>query len=153
MFTKCSLNKTFRTSTLGFGQPNSLWWLSNGQVDNKIYSYSDIHYNMEIDFDEIICRFTRHHPRRVELASVLSEWLRNPGKGTLGSYNPKNFLGEHALDPPSSLHLPGSLFQKSVTIFPRSIPDRLYLYTSTCIPSLPLKNFDWQGNQIVRSPR
>ena len=27
----------------------------------------------------------RLHPRRMELANILSERLRNPGKGTLGS--------------------------------------------------------------------
>jgi len=32
-----------------------------------------IHYNMEIDLDEIICRFARLHPRRMELANILSE--------------------------------------------------------------------------------
>ena len=29
--------------------------------------------------------FARLHPRRNELANILSEWLRNPGKGTSGS--------------------------------------------------------------------
>ena len=32
-----------------------------------------IHYNMEIDLDEIIRRFARLHPRRMELANILSE--------------------------------------------------------------------------------
>jgi len=31
-----------------------------------------IHYNMDIDFDEIIRRFARLHPRRMQLASILS---------------------------------------------------------------------------------
>ena len=35
----------------------------------------------------IICLVARLHPRRMELANILSQWLRNPGtaKGTLGS--------------------------------------------------------------------
>jgi len=44
-----------------------------------------IHYNMDIDFDEIIRRFARLHPRRMELANILSDCLKKPGKGTLGS--------------------------------------------------------------------
>ena len=40
---------------------------------------------MEINLYEIIRRFERLHPRTTELANILSEWLRNPGKGTLGS--------------------------------------------------------------------
>ena len=32
-----------------------------------------IHYNMEIDLDEIIHRFAGLHPRRMELANILSE--------------------------------------------------------------------------------
>ena len=63
--------------------------------------------------------FYRNHPEFLE-------WLRNPGKGTLGSWNPKQFLGEHG---PGSLkihllvwHL---LFQKSVNLcwLYRSVPD------------------------------
>ena len=45
--------------------------ISNIQCGNNLY--------------EIIRRFARIHPRRTELANILSEWLRNPGKGTLGS--------------------------------------------------------------------
>ena len=37
---------------------------------------------VEIDLEEIIRRFARLHPRRMELANILSEWLRNPGKRT-----------------------------------------------------------------------
>ena len=42
---------------------------------------------MEINLYEITRQFARLHPRRTELANILSEWLRNPGKGyaTLGS--------------------------------------------------------------------
>lgn len=32
-----------------------------------------IHYNMDIDFDEIIRRFARLHPRRMQLANILSD--------------------------------------------------------------------------------
>ena len=32
-----------------------------------------IHYNMDIDFDEIIRRFGRLHPRRMQLANILSD--------------------------------------------------------------------------------
>ena len=37
-----------------------------------------IHYNMDIDFDEIIRRFARLHPRRMQLANILSDWLQKP---------------------------------------------------------------------------
>jgi len=37
---------------------------------------------MDIDFDETIRRFARLHPRRMELAKILSDWLKKPGKGT-----------------------------------------------------------------------
>ena len=50
---------------------------------------------MEINFDEIICQLARLHVRRMELANILSEWIRNPGKGSLGSSNPKNVLPVH----------------------------------------------------------
>ena len=40
---------------------------------------------MEINLYELIRRFAWLHPRRTELANILSEWLRNPGKGVLGS--------------------------------------------------------------------
>ena len=32
-----------------------------------------IHYNMDIAFDEIIRRFARLHPRRMQLANILSD--------------------------------------------------------------------------------
>jgi len=32
-----------------------------------------IHYNIEIDLNEIIRRFARLYPRRMELANILSE--------------------------------------------------------------------------------
>ena len=50
---------------------------------------------MEINLDEIICQFARLHRRRMELANILSEWIRNPGKGSTRSSNPKNFLLVH----------------------------------------------------------
>ena len=42
-------------------------------------------YNMEINHDEIMYWFATIHSRRMEGVNILSEWLRNPGKGTLGS--------------------------------------------------------------------
>ena len=50
---------------------------------------------MEINLDEIIRQLARLHARRMELANILSEWIRNPGKGSLGSSNPKNVLPVH----------------------------------------------------------
>ena len=50
---------------------------------------------MEINLDEIIRQFARLHARRMELANILSEWFRNPGKGSLGSSNPNNVLVAH----------------------------------------------------------
>ena len=35
-----------------------------------------------------------------ESVNILSEWLRNPGKGTLGGKNPKYYPGEHSPRPP-----------------------------------------------------
>ena len=48
---------------------------------------------MEIHLDEIIRRFAKLHPRRMELTNILSARLRNPGKGTSGSENPKTSCG------------------------------------------------------------
>ena len=42
-------------------------------------------YNMEINHDEIMYWFVTIHSRRMEGVNILSERLRNPGKGTLGS--------------------------------------------------------------------
>jgi len=50
---------------------------------------------------------------------------RNPGKGCLQRQNPKHFLVKHGPRPSKSLCLRNSLFQKSVTIYPRSTSDIL----------------------------
>ena len=42
-------------------------------------------YNMEINHDEIMYWFVTIHSRRMEGVNILSEWLRNPGKGILAS--------------------------------------------------------------------
>ena len=55
----------------------------------------------------------------LNLANILSEWLKNPGKVTLGSWNQKNFTVVHPPDLSRSLR-PRRLFTKSVSIFPRS---------------------------------
>ena len=47
------------------------------------------------------------------LANILSEWLGNPGKGTLRSKNKKYILGEPALYPAGSLSI-WRLFKKSL---------------------------------------
>ena len=59
-----------------------------------------IHYNIEIDLDETIRRFAGLHPRRMELASSLSEWLRNPPKEEFRGLKSKKFQGEHVPGPP-----------------------------------------------------
>ena len=61
------------------------------------------------------------------MAKILSEWLANPEKGTLRSKNPKNFLGSLFPDPTKSLSIQRS-FRKSVSLYPRSMPD---LYAQT----------------------
>ena len=64
----------------------------------------------------------------LNLANILSEWLKNPGKVTLGSWNQKNFTVVHPPDLSRSLR-PRRLFTKSVSIFldPRmSIPHLLF---------------------------
>jgi len=50
----------------------------NKSFPDKIYRLAGlalfhIHYNMEIDPDEIICRFLKLHPRRMELVIILSD--------------------------------------------------------------------------------
>ena len=75
-------------------------------------------------------QFARLQPRRMELANIPPLKLGNPGNHTLGSY---------ILDPPKSLHLWPSLFQKSVTIYPRSEPDYVVMMLSLyhkCEPGL-----------------
>ena len=62
---------------------------------------------------------------------ILSEWLGNPGKGTLRSKNLKNFLREPAPDPARSLRLCRS-FRKSVSIYPRSAPAASISYWVMC---------------------
>ena len=44
----------------------------------------------------IVRWFARLHPWRMELVNILSEWLRTPGKGNLGSSNLKNSPGKLA---------------------------------------------------------
>ena len=65
------------------------------------------------------------HASSMELANILSELLRNPGKGTLGSLNPENFSGEHA--PRNSQKLvPSTLIQEIgqfLSYMCRSTPD------------------------------
>ena len=39
-----------------------------------------IHYNMDIDFDEMIRRFARLHPRRMQLANILFDRLQKPAE-------------------------------------------------------------------------
>ena len=70
--------------------------------------------------------WTRFHPRRMELANILSEWLRNPVKGTLGTLP----------DPPRSLHLQRS-FRELIRIYPRSTPDYIILIPKMLLPKLP----------------
>ena len=78
---------------------------------------------------QIIRQFTRLHLRGMELANILSEWLRNPGKRTSGSQNRKNFPGGTcARTPPRILSLWRS-FRKSVSIYPNPIRDyRAYFH-------------------------
>ena len=76
---------------------------------------------------EIICWFARHHVRRMELANILCELLRNPGKGTLGCWNPKSLPVVHTPDPPRSCHL-WLLFGKLVSSYTRSTPGIEYIF-------------------------
>ena len=79
-------------------------------IQVKIWRFTLIH--------EIIRRFARPHPRRMELANILSEnRLRNPGKGTLGSKKAKYLPRLHAPRPLKSFRL-RRLFTKSVSIYP-----------------------------------
>lgn len=67
---------------------------------------------------QILTRF-----QHVSNGSDFSEWLRNSDKGTFGSWNKNVPWGEHASAPlwARSLYLQHSLFQESVTIYPRSM--------------------------------
>lgn len=37
----------FGQEILGYGQPNSLWQFSHGQVDPKVFSYPEMSYNLK----------------------------------------------------------------------------------------------------------
>ena len=63
----------------------------------------------------IFRRFVRLHPRRMELANMLSKWLRNPGMGTLGPVQSNSISWE-------SMPRDSALFRRSVRIYPRSAP-------------------------------
>ena len=52
----------------------------------------------QISHNKYIFNNKKHFPSW-NLANILSEWLGNPGKGTLGVKNPKTFLWEPAPDP------------------------------------------------------
>ena len=81
---------------------------------------------------QIIRQFTRLHLRGMELANILSEWLRNPGKRTSGSQNRKNFPGGPCPRTPPRILSLWSSFRQSVSIYPRSDPPL------PCILSIPL---------------
>ena len=81
---------------------------------------------------QIIRQFTRLHLRGMELANILSEWLRNPGKRTSGSQNWKNFPGGTCPRTPPRILSLWSSFWQSVSIYPRSDPPL------PCILSIPL---------------
>ena len=70
---------------------------------------------------QIIRQFTRLHLRGMELANILSEWLRNPGKRTSGSQNRKNFPGGTCPRTPARILSP-RLGNPSVFILIRSAP-------------------------------
>ena len=83
---------------------------------------------------QIIRQFTRLHLRGMELANILSEWLRNPGKRTSGSQNRKNFPGGTCpRTPPRILSLWRS-FRKSVSIYPNPIRDYRAYFQYRSIP-------------------
>ena len=67
----------------------------------KSTDWQESNYNMEINLDEKIRRFARIHPRRMELAKILAEWLRNPQKEDFRGLKSKNFPGgAYFLGPP-----------------------------------------------------
>ena len=70
---------------------------------------------------QIIRQFTRLHLRGMELANILSEWLRNPGKRTSGSQNRKHFPGGTCPRTPPRILSP-RLGNPSVFILIRSAP-------------------------------
>ena len=65
--------------------------LCNSAFRLGFFALLHIHYNMDIDFDEIIRRFAKLHIRRMKLANILTDWLKKPGMSTLGSWNWKNY--------------------------------------------------------------
>ena len=70
---------------------------------------------------QIIRQFTRLHLRGMELANILSEWLRNPGNRTSESQNRKNFpRGTCTLTPPEAWAFGARLGNPSVFILIRS---------------------------------
>ena len=56
----------------------------------------------------------RLHPRRMELANILSEWLRNPG-----SWNPKKIPGEACPRTPLETYPFGARLENRSCIYPR----------------------------------
>ena len=70
---------------------------------------------------QIIRQFTRLHLRGMELANILSEWLRNPGNRTSESQNRKNFpRGTCTLTPPEAWAFGARLGNPSVFLLIRS---------------------------------
>ena len=52
-----------------------------------------IHYNMDIDFHEIIRRFARPHPRRMQIANILSRLTPEARRGHFRQLKLKKFSG------------------------------------------------------------
>ena len=77
--------------------------------------------NMDIDFDETICRFARLHPRRMELANIVC-LTQKARKGHFRQLKLKKFPGSTPRSLLRSLRLRRSFCSKSVNIFPRSAP-------------------------------
>ena len=67
----------------------------------------------------------RCHRRDWQALPCCTNWLKNPGKGTFGSWNWKQSPGKHAPGPPRSLRLRRSFCSKSVNIFSNIDPRNL----------------------------
>ena len=81
------------------------------RIHTSFTEIGHIFHNIDI-LKKKTSQVARLHPRRMELAYILSEWLRNPGKGNFRNLKSKKF----------SLGGTPRKIRKSVSIFLRSAP-------------------------------
>ena len=115
----------------------------------------NIDIDLDIDFDETIRRFARLHPRRMEMANILSDWIKKARKRHCRQLKLKTFSEEHAQVAPRSLRLRRSFCSKSVNIFPRSTPVQYFLLSISTPANRVLNSWrpggDFRSNKNFRN--